>query len=195
VIVYSNIPQSLLVLFNSIEPLSHEIESEIASLLQHKVVQKKELLLRAGQICKHIYFIEKGLLRSYYFEDDNEVTTWFMKENDLIISVKSFFLQTESVENIEAIEEVSLHYISFDALMKLYNKHHSFCTIGRVLTQHYYIKSEERLLNIHKKEALAKYHYLLQQHPDIISRSPLKHIASYLGITIETLSRLRAKRI
>ncbi|MDI9365588.1 MAG: Crp/Fnr family transcriptional regulator [Flavobacterium sp.] len=191
----TNIPETLLAIFNSIVPLKTEVLAEIGEILEFKTLKKKELLLKEGQTSKHIYFIEKGLIRSFYTETDAEITTWFMKENDLIISVKSFYMQVPSTESLEAIEDCELYYISHQSLNALYMKCHSFNTIGRILTQHYYMLSEDRLLNLRKKEAITRYKHLLQYHPEIILRSPLKYIASYLGITIETLSRLRAKRI
>ncbi|MES2329300.1 MAG: hypothetical protein V4539_06820 [Bacteroidota bacterium] len=84
------IPKILIELFNSIYPLEEEVLGEIASYLKCKSVKKKELLLKQGQICKNIYFIEKGLIRSFYNDGPNHITTWFMKENDIAISVKAF---------------------------------------------------------------------------------------------------------
>ncbi len=191
----TNMPTVLLQICNAIVPLEDEVIAAIEQALTYKPLKKRELLLKEGQTSKHIYFIESGLIRSFYTEGETEITTWFMKENDLIISVKSFFQQVPSIENLEAVEDCALYYISYKNLDELYTKYQSFNTIGRVLTQHYYIMSEERLLNLRKKEAITRYKYLLQYHPQIIMRCPLKHIASYLGITIETLSRLRAKRI
>lgn len=189
------IPITLLNLFNSIIPLDDVIIADISQKLKFTILKKKEILLKIGSICNSIYFIEKGMVRSYYLESENQVTTWFMKENDLIISVKSFFEQTKSNECIEAIEETHLHYISFANLLQLYTKYHTFSLIGLQLTQYYYIKSEERLINLRKKDATAKYKYLLSNHPDILLRCPLTHVASYLNITLETLSRLRGLKI
>ena len=191
----TNIPTALLQICNAIVPLQADVIADIELFLEYKFLKKKELLLKEGQVSKHLYFIDKGLIRSFYNENDIEITTWFMKENDLIISVKSFFEQAPSTESLQAIEDCELYYISHKNLNELYEKYQAFNTIGRVLTQHYYMMSEERLLNLRKKEAITRYQHLLQYHPQIAMRFPLKHIASYLGITLETLSRLRAKRI
>ncbi len=189
------LPENLLKIFNSIIPVDELLIAAIEKTLHYKKITKHDILLKQGQVSKYIYFIEKGLIRSYYNEGDTEVTTWFMKETDLIISVKSFFMQVETVETLQALEDCELYFISFESMHHLYKQFNSFNTIGRVLTQHYYMLSEERLLHIRKKDALEKYKHLLIHHPEIVLRSPLKYIASYLGITIETLSRLRAKRI
>lgn len=189
------LPESLQKVFLSIYPLETEVLTEIIQHLEIKELKKKELLLKQKQVCKHIYFVEKGFLRSFYTEGKTEVTTWFMKENDFIISVQSFFEQKASMESIEAIEDCLLYYISYDNLLYLYQKFHSFALVGLILTQHYYMQSEDRLFNIRKKDVFERYKYLLATHPEIILRCPLKHIASFLGITLETLSRLRGRRI
>jgi CRP-like cAMP-binding protein len=188
----TQMPEVLRQLFLSIYPLPVDVLKDIDSIIRFKTIKRKELLLREGQVCKYIFFVEKGLLRSYYYDEESEITTWFMKENDFVISVKSFFLQEKSVEFIQAIEDCSLYYISYEELNKLYLKHHSFCLIGTVLTQQYYIKSEDRLLNLRQNSALARYKFLINNHPDIMNRCTNKMIASYLRITEETLSRIRA---
>ncbi|MBS1643253.1 MAG: Crp/Fnr family transcriptional regulator [Bacteroidetes bacterium] len=188
----TELPEILKQLFLSIYPLEEIVLNEIAYVVRHKTINRKELLIKEGQICKYIFFVEKGLLRSYYYDEENEVTTWFMKENDFVISVKSFYLQEKSTEYIQALEGCSLYYISYEELNKLYLKHHSFCVIGTILTQQYYIRSEERLLNLRQSSAIARYKFLINSHPDILNRCTNKMIASYLRITEETLSRIRA---
>ncbi|MBS1627717.1 MAG: Crp/Fnr family transcriptional regulator [Bacteroidetes bacterium] len=188
----TELPEILKQLFLSIYPIEEIVLKEIASVLKYKTINRKELLLKEGQVCKYIFFVEKGLLRSYYYDEENEVTTWFMKENDFVISVKSFYLQEKSTEYIQALEECYLYYISYEELNNLYLKYHSFCIIGTFLTQQYYIRSEDRLLNLRQKSALIRYKFLIKNHPDIINRCTNKIIASYLKISKETLSRIRA---
>ncbi|MBV4356880.1 Crp/Fnr family transcriptional regulator [Pinibacter aurantiacus] len=189
------LPESLKNILLNLHPLEEEVLNEIAQRLERTELEKKELLLRQKQVCKYIYFIEKGFLRSFYNEGDNEVTTWFMKEHDFIISVKSFFDQQASYESIEAVEDCILYYISYEDLIQLYEKFHSFTFVGLMLTQHYYKQSEDRLFNLRKKDAFERYQYLVETYPEITLRCPLKHIASYLGITLETLSRIRGRKI
>jgi CRP-like cAMP-binding protein len=189
------LPESLKNIILNLHPLEAEVLTEIGQRLERVELQKKELLLRQKQVCKYLYFVEKGFLRSFYEEGENEVTTWFMKEHDFIISVKSFFDQQASHESIEAVEDCILYYISYEDLMYLYEKFHSFTFVGLMLTQHYYKQSEDRLFNLRKKDAFERYQYLLETYPEITLRCPLKHIASYLGITLETLSRIRGRKI
>ena len=117
-----------------------------------------------------------------------------MKEGDVIISVESFFNQLESKENIQALEDCLLFYVSYDELQYAYQNFPDFNTIGRILTQKYYQLSEQRLYSLRMQRAVERYLFLVDHFPQIIQRVPLKYIASYLGITEETLSRIRAQR-
>lgn len=181
-------------LFNSIYPVSERLQNRLNEILHYREIKKKEYLLKEGQVSEHIYFIEKGLLRSFYSKGKNEVTAWFMKENDVIVSVKSFFTQQPGYENIQAIEDSCLHYIHYNDLQKLYEDFVEFNIIGRLITIKYYIASEDRLFSIRKQKATKRYNYLLETQPEIIQRAPRSYIATYLGISLETLSRLSHKK-
>jgi hypothetical protein len=117
-----------------------------------------------------------------------------MKENDVIVSVNSFFKRVQSYENIQTIEESTLHYIHYDELQNIYRDFIEFNIVGRVLAEMYYVLSEERLYGIRSHTAEERFDFLLDKHPEIIQRAPVGYIASYLGINLETLSRLRGKK-
>ena len=117
-----------------------------------------------------------------------------MKESDVIVSVESFFSQTPSYENIETIENSHLYYIDYTELQYLFNNCLEFNFVGRVLTEKYYKLSEQRLYSLRMQKAADRYDFILNHFPQIILRVPSKYIASYLGITEETLSRIRASK-
>lgn len=175
---------------NSILPLSEELKTQLSFYLKLQQFEKKTFLLKEGQTCNYIYFMQQGLVRSYYTKDGNEICSWFMKEGDVIISVDSFYNRKSSYEFIEAIEDTSVYYIHYDELQLLYKKFIEFNIVGRVLTEKYYQLSEERLFSMRKQKAAERYNFLLSHHPEIFQRVPRKYIASYLGITEETLSRI-----
>jgi CRP/FNR family transcriptional regulator, anaerobic regulatory protein len=177
---------------NSIHPLSQKANDYLLENLKTKEIPKKEFLLKQGKICHSIYFVKKGMLRCFYIKDDKEISSWFMKETDVIISVESFFNQTVSTENIQALEDCILHYISYDELQYVYNNFYEFNFVGRILTERYYQLSEQRLYSLRMQRASEKYKFLMNHFPQIILRVPSKYIASYLSITEETLSRIRA---
>src|ERR1700730_2030545 len=106
---------------DSIHPLSNELRDHLLKIIKFKKIPKRHLLLKAGHINKHIYFIRKGLLRAFYLKGNrSEVCSWFMKEGDIIVSIESFYEQQESYEYIEALEETELFYISHDELKHIY---------------------------------------------------------------------------
>ena len=183
----------LLMLFNSIVPVSEPLRAQLSETLKTLVCPKKHYILKEGQISSHIYFIERGFVRSFYSKDGKEITCWFMKENDIIISVNSFYKRTPSYESIQSLEECVLHYIHYQELQHLYKEFVEFNIIGRILTENYYILSEERLFSMRKQSAEDRFRHLLQNHPEVIQRARLTDIASYLGISLETLSRIRGK--
>lgn len=183
----------LLHLCNSIIPLSDALKERLMSLLCVDTFPKKTLLLKEGQISNYIYFIEKGFVRSFYQKGNQEITSWFMQENDFFFSVNSFINRQPSQEYIETIEESTLCYIHYDELQKMYREFIEFNIVGRVLTEKYYVLCEERLQSIRKQRSEERYQFLLSYHTQILQRAPLKYVASYLGISLETLSRIRSK--
>lgn len=177
---------------NSIHTLSPELVEHLSNILKKKEVLKSELLLKHQAICKNIYFIQKGLFRCFYLKDnDKEVSSWFMKTGDVIISVESFFKQIPSNENIQALEDSSVYFISYTELEFIYKKFLEFNFIGRFLTEKYYCESEQRLFWLRMNSAKEKYNLLLKNYPELIHNISSTHIASFLGITLETLSRMK----
>jgi CRP/FNR family transcriptional regulator, anaerobic regulatory protein len=185
---------TLLKYLNSIHPLSLELIAYLEEHIQQIQLAKKEYLLKANQICTNIYFIEQGLLRCYYLKNDIEISSWFMKEGDIIISVQSFFRQQRSYEFIQAIEDCSLFYLNYANLQFIYNSFPEFNFIGRVLTEHYYQLSEERLYSLRMQRSNERYQYLNKHFPELILRVPSKYLSSYLGVSEETLSRIRSRK-
>jgi len=178
-------------MFSSITPVSNGLATFLLDNLELTNLKKNTLLLREGQVCNKIYFIIEGLVRSYYILDDTEITGWFMKEGDLIISVKSFYTQTPSEEYMQAIEDCTLYSLSHEKLFEAYKLYTEFNYIGRVLTEKYYIKSEERLFALRKQKGKKRFEIFRETQPELIQRVPSKYIASYLGLNVETLSRVK----
>src|SRR5882757_6572563 len=111
---------SLFKYLRSIYPLSEALRDHLEDIVKEKRLAKKDYLLKAGQTCTNIYFIERGLLRSYYFKGGKEISACFMKEGDICIAVESFFTQRHGQENIQALEDCVVHYISYDELQRIY---------------------------------------------------------------------------
>lgn len=184
----------LLQVLNAIHPMSADLMDFLAVHIKHRVLMRKQYLLRAGHVARDICFIDYGLMRCYYIKDDTDVSSWFMKENDVIVSVESFFQQKVSYECIQALDDTSLYCLSYEQLQHAYITFPEFNFIGRVLTERYYTLSEQRLYSIRMQKSSDRYQYLMETHPELIKRVPSKFLASYLGVREETLSRLRGRR-
>lgn len=181
--------EELLQYLNFIFPLSIDLQNHLTSILNNYTFRKREFLLKEGKISDRIYFIGGGLVRCFYSQHEKEVCSWFMKERDCIISVESFYQQKPSYENIQALEDTHTYYIDYNELQFIYQNFYEFNFIGRVLTEKYYVLSEQRLYSLRMQTATERYHFLMEHYPELIQRVPSKYLASYLGIAEETLSR------
>lgn len=155
---------------------------------------RKTKLLEEGQISQHIYFILSGSIRIHsYDREGNNQTSSLLFENDLVLSVFSFFSNKPSVETIETIEDCEVIKIPKKQLEKTYEDFPEFNYFGRKMTEEYYINSEERIYNLRMLSAKDRYFQFIEENKQALKRIPLKYIASYLGINLSTLSRIRAK--
>ena len=154
---------------------------------------KGQYLVTDGKICRHLYFLETGALRGFYNLEGKEITHWFAFENDFVTSFHSFITGQPAVETIQLLEGSILWAISKDRLMLLLDQHHDIERLLRIAYEKYYLRLEERFVNSQFKTATERYQTLLQQTPHIIERVPLGYIASFLGISSETLSRIRSR--
>ena len=185
--------EKVLNFLNSINQLSEPLIEYLGKNLKTKNLRKKDFLLKKGHVSKDICFINKGLLRCFYIFDDKEVSSWFMKEGDVIVSVESFFKQVESHESIQALEDCVLYYITYDELQFIYRNFQEFNFVGRVLTEKYYALSEQRLYAMRMQSGIDRYTYLMERHNELVQKVPSKFIASYLGVGEVTLSRIKRR--
>jgi CRP-like cAMP-binding protein len=167
--------------------------ADIESAFEELVFSKNEHLITEGKTCKHLYFLQQGAARGYYHLDGKEITHWFAFENDFLTSFHSFITQQPSVENIQFLQGSIVWAITKEKLEILCKTHHEVERILRMAYEKYYIRLEERFVNAQFKTALERYELLFSQTPHILEKASLGHIASYLGISQETLSRIRSR--
>jgi CRP/FNR family transcriptional regulator, anaerobic regulatory protein len=185
---------ALLYYLQSIRPLPPELYEHLQQVVKRKWLAPKEYLLTEGQVCGHVYFIHKGLLRCYALQGATEVCSWFMKEKDICVSVESFFRQQISRENIQALEKTELYFISYAELQHIYRRFPDFNFTGRLLTEKYYQLSEQRLLAMRLRSSQERYRWLMESDPELLLRVPAKYLASYLGMSAVMLSNIRSRR-
>lgn len=176
----------------SIAPLSADLRDYLTLTTKSKAINKKQFLVKAGRVCEHVYFIEKGLVRCFYIDDDREISSWFIKEGQAII-VDSFCNQLPSHVSIQAIEDCQVYYISFRELQSVFHLFPEFNYIGRELVQKHYGSTWEYVYNTKMKKAHERYGYFITNFPDLANRIPLQFLASFLNITPVWLSKIRAK--
>lgn len=185
--------EQLLQHLKTFHQLTEEAQDALQDAFEELVLSKNELLITEGKICRHLYFLQQGSLRGFYNMDGKEITHWFGFENDFVTSFHSFITQQPAVENIQLLEGCVLWTISKEALTRLFNQHHDIERLVRIAYEKYYIRLEERYVNAQFRTATERYETLLEERPHIIERVPLGYIASYLGISQETLSRIRSR--
>ncbi|SIT90527.1 Crp/Fnr family transcriptional regulator [Pontibacter indicus] len=174
-------------------PISIPAWEALSSALTRVELPKNAFLVREGTVCNKLYFLERGCLRGYYNLDGKEVTYWFGFEHNFITSFYSFISRKPGIENIQVLEDSTLWGISSEALHQLFDAHHDLERLVRIINEQYYIRLEERLMAMQFKTARERYEQLLGTSPHILQRIPLGQIASYLGISQETLSRIRSQ--
>lgn len=166
------------------------IIQQIAAFLFSKKIKKKEFLLEAGNINDCIFFVRKGLLRVYLIYEGKEINTWFVKENEFISSVSSYYKAIPSIEYIQAIEDCEILFIkksTYETLLK-YNHKLALFAINELYIKLCEYSDQCQLLRFMSAEK--KFEFLASQKPEILSRLSQKHIASFLGIETTYLSKI-----
>ena len=192
----SNIPpdvSSVIDTLNYFYPLSEGIKDYFRMHSYSCSFRKGKLLLKAGEICEHIYFIKKGAVRGFIKEGTKDITTWITAENEVVSSISSLDMLEPAQENMQAIENCELLALSYADFQDLYIKFPEFNIVARKLLQKYYRDAEGRAFIARVTNAEKKYRLFLIRYGHLANRIPLKYIASFLGITLETLSRVRKK--
>lgn len=174
-----------------------ESEQELfTSYLKPKKLRKRQFLLQEGDVCKHSAFVEKGMLRSYSVDEKgNERILQFAPEGWHIADLYSFITGEPSSLNIEALEDSELVLISNTSIVELRKTIPKFLEFSFIQMQNAYVALQRRLFDMVNLSTEEKYTKLLEKYPDIVQRVPQHMIASYLGLTAETLSRVRKNMV
>lgn len=180
-------------ILDNIYPLPDTSKRVLKDSIKEMSRPKGHLLLRAGKVERSVYFVKKGIARLYTNSSGNEITFLFCKEGDTIVSMKSYVLNGKGYENAELLETSELYELKTEQLHKLLNKDIHIANWARKFAEKELIKTEERFISRQFRTAKERYREILRDNPDLILRVQLSHIASYLGITQVTLSRIRAE--
>ena len=179
---------------NNLGSISAESAAALLGTLQTLPLNKNEELQPAGATCKTIYFINKGLARVYYFHGGNDITDAFSYENRFLVRVESLITGKPSKKAIQMLEDSEVFALLSAELNTLTAKYPDLDNVFRRVFQNCYVDLVNRIESIQFHTADERYNALLNETPDLLKRVPLKYIASYLGITQTSLSRIRHKR-
>lgn len=182
---------------NGFVPIEDLVEQAIAAfepILTPANYQQGEVIHREGQNSNAIFIVTKGILRSYYHVDGRDITAYFAMDNHIIGAVDSLIKGEGSIYNIEALEDTHALKLHYGEMEYFLDQNPRFERIARRISQMLYFDLVERVEGMTFLSAKQKYDHLLKRHPTITQRVNLGHIASFLGITPETLSRIRGQK-
>src|SRR5829696_1652728 len=178
---------SLIATLDYFDPLSEGVKNYIRKHSYSCSFPKGKLLLKAGQVCEHIYFIKKGAVRGFIKEGTKDITTWITAENELVSSISALDIREPALENMQAIENCDLLALTYADYQNLYIRFPEFNLVARKVLQKYYQDAEGRAYIARLTNAENKYRLFITMYGHLANRIPLKYIASFLGITLETL--------
>ena len=188
------ITENILEHFEKFIPLSENLKSELTKKLNFIVFKKGEIVLNANQVCTESYFINKGILRTYFLKDGKEISEYFCGIDEWVNSPKSFMQRKKDIYYIDAIENTDAYFINVNDLVYLFDNFPEMERYARLSMGSVFGHFMERITSMRFTSAKERYTHFQKTYSDIYHRIPLGMVASYLGITQETLSRIRAEK-
>ncbi|MNK25120.1 Cyclic nucleotide-binding domain protein [compost metagenome] len=180
-------------ILDQIFPLPEHSKSVLKNLISEVEFPKDTIIIKAGKVEKTIYFIKKGIVRAFVPQENQDVTFWFGKESDVVLPMKSYVDNDQNYENIHLLEDSILYQLEISALRELFETDIHIANWGRKLAEKELVKTEELFISRQFRTASQRYLELLRVQPEILQRVQLGYIASFLGITQVSLSRIRAE--
>ena len=177
---------------SKIYPMSQEQLASVVQYFKPKAFQKNEFVLEEGRVCQIYCFMEEGFMRAYtYDHDGNEVTTALYSPRQIVCDLSSFFKRIPAQEYIQTLTDSKVWYISFEELQHIFHAMPYFREFGRLILVNSYTQLKQRMLSMLQETAETRYSRLMETNPMIFQHVPLKIIASYIGVTDTSLSRIR----
>ena len=188
-----NLKETVDIVVNSRYPeMNREGRELLAQVLIRKELEKGEMLLNEGQISRHMVFVGKGMLRQFYYKNGKDVSQPFAYEGCILMCIESLLKQVPTRLIIETLEPAVIYLFPYDKMMQLTKQNWEINMFYRKILEYSLIVSQTKADSWRFESARERYNLLLETHPEIIKRAPLAHIASYLLMTPETLSRVRS---
>ena len=182
----------MVAIINQFHALSRESQAAFENVIKEKKFDRGQVLVRIGQVPQNFYFIRKGLARVYYEKKNKDITDYFAIDNQFIGALPALFTSTPSHKAIEVLEDSVVEYFSYQEFDTLCSRYHDLQRAAAKITVFAMLEGQRRIESIRFLSAKERYDELEKLYPGISNRAPLKHIASYLGTTQVSISRIRA---
>ena len=153
---------------------------------------KNEIVFHKDETDSNVYIITKGIWRAYHFKNGDEATAWFVSSGELVFSAWGYISDKPSRLSFESMTESEAICLSKEELHKHFNTSIAMANLGRRMLENFILLYENWLMDLWKQNAFERYMILLDEYPKVIQQVPMKYIASYLGVTVQSLSRIRA---
>ncbi|MES2329978.1 MAG: Crp/Fnr family transcriptional regulator [Bacteroidota bacterium] len=180
---------------NSIHPIAPEAQAALLGCVRQKTLRKAQVWLQEGAVCDKLTFIEKGLVKVYFESGSKEVALWYNRENEIMLSVQSYFTQTPSQFAIRAVEPCQVFYVLHSDMHRLLQQYTELNINARVILQHYYGLSEAHV-GLLLRSPRDRFERIAEMYPWMVDGSRLtdRMLAAYIGVTPAAVSQWRNGR-
>ena len=179
---------------NQLSKLDKEAAADLLNTIKSKSVKKRHYFLREGEVCRNLYFIDKGLIKIHFIKEGKEFIMRFFPEKAMFTVLDSYYTKTPSNFMIMAVETTTVTYIHRDNLESLCEKHHCIETFFRRLVSIATINMMKRISEMLEENATTRYNNFVRENSNLLQRISLGDLAKYIGITQVSLSRIRATK-
>lgn len=186
-------PISFITFLSQFDMMTKDAIIATENRLERLSLHKKHLLLKRGNVCNYLYFIEKGLARNFYMQDKTDLTNDIVLEGELLVSFDSFISRQPSNESLELLEDCEITALHYDDLQELYRQFPIMERVGRLIAEYNFNSLVTRNYQLKFLSATERYEHFFKTKVELVRRAPIGVIASFLGMSIETLSRIRSK--
>ncbi|HEX9512970.1 MAG TPA: cyclic nucleotide-binding domain-containing protein [Puia sp.] len=181
----------LLTEFDKIFPLAESCKFHLLNTLKEHIIPRKHYLLKIGQICRRIYFVQEGVIYGHRIIGEKEICSQLVPKHRMVYAAQSFITQSPTEEALQAIEDSVLYSLSHEEYQRILKIHPEFIFVVEAYIRNELADCQERLFAFQALEPHGAYQWLIYRHPDLIHRLPVKYLARYIGVKLNVFNTLK----